>query len=305
MVTLMSRWPATSWAICGGMPCMIASVMNILRKSCGVNRSGAPLTSVSPVPASVSSEQAADAVGLMRRFSSASGIGTTAASRVPDLFVVVVGRDERDAAGRSRIRVMIALSTSASSGEMTRSRSGRSWTGRSAAAEPVHRWREPILDQAVMAEFGELLNTDAGQPEDFHGNPGPKSPSFFGFEITALSGVGILGPQMTKRFRRALNAPQEVLSRGELLAGFGGHRCGQRLRGAGAPVHGGRDAGWAAPGGARGCAGPSATCGGSCNRRCWSPCCSSPRASLPSGPWRAAPGAVARGTEGEASSPER
>src|SRR6476469_1233227 len=28
MVVLMSRCPATSWAMCGGMPCMITSVMN-------------------------------------------------------------------------------------------------------------------------------------------------------------------------------------------------------------------------------------------------------------------------------------
>ena len=34
MVVLMSRCPATSWAMCGGIPCMIASVMNkCLRKS--------------------------------------------------------------------------------------------------------------------------------------------------------------------------------------------------------------------------------------------------------------------------------
>jgi hypothetical protein len=33
MVTLMSRCPAANWAMCGGMPCMIASVMNRRRKS--------------------------------------------------------------------------------------------------------------------------------------------------------------------------------------------------------------------------------------------------------------------------------
>ena len=40
MVVLMSRCPAMSWAMCGGRPFMIASVMKILRKSCGVKRSG-------------------------------------------------------------------------------------------------------------------------------------------------------------------------------------------------------------------------------------------------------------------------
>jgi hypothetical protein len=33
MVVLMSRCPATSWAMWGGIPCIIASVMNSLRKS--------------------------------------------------------------------------------------------------------------------------------------------------------------------------------------------------------------------------------------------------------------------------------
>jgi hypothetical protein len=50
----MSRCPATNWAMCGGMPCMIASVMKILLKSCGTNRSDLPLASVIPVLARAS-----------------------------------------------------------------------------------------------------------------------------------------------------------------------------------------------------------------------------------------------------------
>jgi hypothetical protein len=40
--------PGTSWAMCGGMPCMIASVISRRRKSWGANRSGWPLASVRP-----------------------------------------------------------------------------------------------------------------------------------------------------------------------------------------------------------------------------------------------------------------
>jgi hypothetical protein len=40
--------------MCGGMPCMIASVISIRRKSCGTNRSGLPLASVIPVLARAS-----------------------------------------------------------------------------------------------------------------------------------------------------------------------------------------------------------------------------------------------------------
>jgi len=35
IVALMSAWPSTSWAMCGGMPFSTASVMNSLRKSWG------------------------------------------------------------------------------------------------------------------------------------------------------------------------------------------------------------------------------------------------------------------------------
>ena len=48
----MSWCPAMTWAMCGGSPLMIASVMKIRRKSCGVKCSGRPLASVRPVPAS-------------------------------------------------------------------------------------------------------------------------------------------------------------------------------------------------------------------------------------------------------------
>jgi len=42
-----------TWAIWGGNPFRIASVMNSLRKSCGVNRNGPPVAgSVRPVSAS-------------------------------------------------------------------------------------------------------------------------------------------------------------------------------------------------------------------------------------------------------------
>jgi hypothetical protein len=40
MVVLMFRWPTRSWAMCGGIPCMIASVTKILRKSWGANFQG-------------------------------------------------------------------------------------------------------------------------------------------------------------------------------------------------------------------------------------------------------------------------
>jgi hypothetical protein len=43
MVVFTSRCPATSWAMCGGMPSITASVMNNLLKSWGWKFSGWPL----------------------------------------------------------------------------------------------------------------------------------------------------------------------------------------------------------------------------------------------------------------------
>ncbi|MGH3782752.1 MAG: hypothetical protein ACRDRO_19580 [Pseudonocardiaceae bacterium] len=40
----MSRWPAMIWAMCGGRPDMMASVMSMRRKSCGVKINGPPVS---------------------------------------------------------------------------------------------------------------------------------------------------------------------------------------------------------------------------------------------------------------------
>jgi len=53
MVVLMSRWPRTSCAMWGGMPLRMASVVKILRKSCGMKVSGLPSAPAMPAVASV------------------------------------------------------------------------------------------------------------------------------------------------------------------------------------------------------------------------------------------------------------
>lgn len=55
IVVLMFLWPAMTWAMCGGRPLRIASVMNILQKSWGWKSSGCPELSVIPEALSVSS----------------------------------------------------------------------------------------------------------------------------------------------------------------------------------------------------------------------------------------------------------
>ena len=95
-----------------------------------------------------------------RRWNS-SGIGW-----VPDPFVVVVGGDERDGAVVSRTRQTIAMSTSASSGLMTRSRSVSVLEGAMCSSGiELAGGGQGVLDEAVVAEFGQFLDADAGVRE--------------------------------------------------------------------------------------------------------------------------------------------
>ena len=58
--------------MCGGMPCIIASVISSLRKSWGANRSGWPLASVSPLRSRAMSRSWRIAWAVMGRFSARS-----------------------------------------------------------------------------------------------------------------------------------------------------------------------------------------------------------------------------------------
>ena len=72
----------------------------------------------------------------------------------------------------SRIRLMMALSTSASSGETTRS---LSWSvlrrGDMQQRDQLAGGRDGVLDQAVMRELCQLLNADAGVTENLDHRP--------------------------------------------------------------------------------------------------------------------------------------
>ncbi len=95
--------------------------------------------------------------------------------RVPDLFVVVVGRDQGDAAGGF-------TDPGDDGGEHVGQFRGDDQEpfgvglgrGDLQQRNQFAGGGKPVLDQAVMAEFGQLLNTDSGEPQDFDGGPGPK-----------------------------------------------------------------------------------------------------------------------------------
>ena len=47
---------------------------------------------------------------------------------------------------------------------------------------------QPVLDQAVMGELGELFDPDAGVAEDFHGRPRPERVVFLAGEVAPGAG---------------------------------------------------------------------------------------------------------------------
>ncbi|MFE2038177.1 hypothetical protein ACFXBB_34065 [Streptomyces scopuliridis] len=53
---------------------------------------------------------------------------------------------------------------------------------------------QPVLDQAVVAQFQQLLDADAGGPQDLDYGPGPEGAFVLESQIAAFSGVWALGP---------------------------------------------------------------------------------------------------------------
>ena len=125
--------------------------------------------------------------------------------RVPYAFVGVVGDDQGDRAVRGRgCGCRIAARTSASSGPMTRSRSSSVLDGAMCSSGmSLAGGRQPVLDQAVMGELGQLLDADAGAAQDLHGRPGPERVVFFAGEVAAQAGAGVLGPDPLGRIASA------------------------------------------------------------------------------------------------------
>jgi hypothetical protein len=52
----------------------------------------------------------------------------------------------------------------------------------------------PVLDQAVMREFCQLLDADAGGTQHLNGRPGPEPAVLFEGQVTAFPRAGVLGP---------------------------------------------------------------------------------------------------------------
>src|SRR5271163_264799 len=195
----MSRWPAITWAICGGSPLMIASVMNSLRKSWGVNRNGSPVDgSVRPVRTNAAARMSRTTSGLILRRSApnrrwnSSGDGGQ-----PHAFLPVVGGDQWDLAG------VIADPVDDRAEHIRQFRRdqqesllvGLGWQDLQQRHDFVGGG-QTVLHEAVVREFQQLLSPDTGGPRDFNDRPGPEGVVFFEFEVASLAGAAVVGPDL-------------------------------------------------------------------------------------------------------------
>jgi hypothetical protein len=108
--------------------------------------------------------------------------------RVPYFLVVVVGHDERDraavAADPGDDRRQDVSELGADDQKPFGVGLGR---GDLQQRDELAGGREPVLDQAVVRQLGELLDPDAGMAERLDGGPGPEGPVLFEGQVTTAA----------------------------------------------------------------------------------------------------------------------
>jgi hypothetical protein len=72
------------------------------------------------------------------------------------------------------------------------------------------------LDEAVVAEFFQFLDAQAGGAKDFHSRPGPKTAVLFEGEVATLAGLRVVGPDLGAGVLGGDRAAQSLASGGEL-----------------------------------------------------------------------------------------
>ena len=230
-----------TWAMCGGRPFRMASVMKSLLKSCGVKRSGSPVAgSVRPVRASASSSRSATKLPLIawfsvpvRRWNSSGDGGSqtsscrsrprtrgTAPSRAADPaddraeHVGELGADDQEPFG-------VGLG-------------GRDLQQRHELAGVG----QPVLDEAVVAELEQFLDPDAGQAQDFDDRPRPERVIFLPVEQPLLAGGRVARPDVARVAVRPDGPDEGLPGGGEVLPRLGVAGCGQHSAGIVTPAGG-------------------------------------------------------------------
>ena len=122
---------------------------------------------------------------------------------------------------------------------------------------------QPVLDEAVVGQFGQFLDPDAGHAQDLHGGPGPERAVFLAGQVAALAGAGVLGPDAGRWSSGRAPARRSVCPAAvNCSPGAAAWRGLQRVRRRPARGCRRRRPGRAGRAAVRGSAGPSGTCGG-------------------------------------------
>ncbi|MFE7975608.1 hypothetical protein [Streptomyces shenzhenensis] len=254
----MSRtwWPQIAAAMCGGSPVRIASVMNSLRKSCGVNVSGWLLTSASAAVLSARIRQVRTKLRVRAWCSVPWGRWEQERhGRAPDLLEDVVGRHERQGC-------LSGANPEDDGGEDLAEFRGDQEEAftvgfRRGDLEHGHDFAggwQGVGDEAVVGEFKQFLDADAGMAEHFDDGPGPERDVFLVGEVAPLArgqvtdedpaGLACTVAHELRSVRPELRVGGHVLGQAQaLLGGFvvaldGPHQGGQRRQlGPGALIH--------------------------------------------------------------------
>lgn len=94
--------------------------------------------------------------------------------------------------------------------------------------------RQPVLDQAVVGQLGQFLNTNSGVAQYLHHSPRPEPAVFFETEIAARSTLRIFGPDSAGGFCLHLRPAQGRPGGGEQFTWPGAFGGCEQLGGAGA-----------------------------------------------------------------------
>ena len=88
----------------------------------------------------------------------------------------------------------------------------------------------------MVRELSQLLDPNAGVPQDFYDGPGPEAAVFLKGKVAAFAALGIYGPDPPGGGRLHHGAAQAHPGRGKQCARRGGAGCVQHRRGLGAFV---------------------------------------------------------------------
>ena len=121
---------------------------------------------------------------------------------------------------------------------------------------------QPVLNEAVVAEFEQFLDPDAGVAQHFDDRPGPEGVLFVPVEQLECAGVGVGDPHVVRAAVRPVDPGEGGAGGGERLSGRGLLAGAEQGLSVAAPAVGGFGRARAAPAAGRGCGCPCAPCGG-------------------------------------------